>query len=299
MLNQPDAIFIGFQKAGSTFLRSYFTYHPDIYWARNGRLFMEDFDKEHYLSLDNMRSEHKCYIDMYESLAMGFLRTSWEQDMQIRFIPDFRLASDGHDLPTIDMIPLRIKDALPKAKILIVIRNQLDWLRSHYMYYLGVLPEKRKKFRDYISMLDGKRVLFAGSFHHTIEVYFGIFGKHNVHVMILEQIRDEMEESLKKLCEFLDVDFVNFPQEEWRINRGRSYGIGHIIRISTSLGISYASLQKLSLSSKYIKRIIPKLYNYDVLTSSEKYFIHAFYAGSNYYTSKLIGIDLGQYGYPI
>ncbi len=35
----PDAIYIGQPKTGSTFLRSYFDYHPEIQWARHADYF--------------------------------------------------------------------------------------------------------------------------------------------------------------------------------------------------------------------------------------------------------------------
>lgn len=297
MSRLPDVIFIGYQKAGSAFLRSYFSYHPNIYWTRNGTFFMsEDFElkKDQYASLIDVDDSLDCVIDMYESLALGYIQDGWgERDL----CPNFDLAN--HFLPEVDEIPKRLQAVVPDAKIVVMIRNQVDWLRSNYLHYINGLPEGKKKFSDFLSTLEGKRITFAGLYHHCLEAYFKAFGKKNVHIILLEQIKTDRLQALQKLCDFLEVPFVDFPKKYWNINKGKSYLQGNLIRMSSVLRIPYSVVRQLSPLVGPLQDKLLSVNSSDVLTSSEKSLIQSFYAVSNYHTAKLTGIALTQYGYPM
>ena len=142
----PDTEYIGQPKTGSTFLRGYFSQHPKIAWRRNATMFQANpFVREKYLSLFTDEAECDCLVDMYEGLAVGYsLGKSTQWDAAVALVPD-------HPLDGRSMIPGQRDTAerilsLPDARILLTLRNQVDWLRSSYLHYMLGMPPSEGDF---------------------------------------------------------------------------------------------------------------------------------------------------------
>ena len=306
--NKPDVIYIGYPRAGSTFLRSYFSNHPDIHWTRTPEYFgsNEKFYSEEclYYGPGADKKKAKCIIDMYECHVLGYIwsdhklgelkdKVSYiKREINSPFNRDYYYPDPGE-------IASRIKITLPKAKVLIVLRNQVDWIRSYYIYHLNVLPGKNKTLYDFLSTRFGKCVLFSGLYHNTIEPYNKLFGKENVYVMLLEQIKDDSNDALKRLSQFLGVDFVELPKKKERLNKGFgdrfARGVKRLSKLG--IGINKNNVKRLRWLIRLSGRI--NVGENDILTMEEKAFIRSFYAASNFHTSQLLGIDLDAYGYPV
>lgn len=304
--HKPDVIYIGYQRAGSTFLRSYFSHHPDIQWTRISDYFesIEKFYSPGYLYWDANAetSTHKCVIDMYEAHATGFISGDKLEELQdasfyIKKQINSTLNRD-YFYPDPGKIARRIKDTIPDAKILLVLRNQVDWIRSNYLHRIIDLPQRHKTFEDYISTRIGKTILFGGLFHDTIKIYYDLFGKENVLVLLLEQFKRDRDETLKKLCQFLGIDFVEFPTNKEKRNKGFDNRVGNGIRKLSRIGIGISGSKT---EGHFLIRLLSKLkfLDRDVLAAKEKAFIRSFYAASNCHTSELLEIDLGDFGYPL
>lgn len=298
MKYQPNAIFIGLPHSGSTFLRSYFTFHNEVSWERNADHFMRaGFDAQTYQALD-APTRGRVFIDMYELLAINFIvPNEIEKFEQNRFALDFDMSRQQLAPP--EMIPSRIKATVPEAKIIIVIRNQVNWLRSHYMYHIQNMPPRHRKFSDYLNCLDGKRVVRAGNYHSTIAAYHEIFGKESVHILLLEQIAQDQALTLKALCAFLNIKYVDFPEGEERKHSGKSLLAGHFIRILSKLGISLRSMQKFSRIYRPVIDLASKMSLPDVLSRNEISLLRSFYSSSNVETANLINTNLAKFGYPV
>lgn len=298
MAYQPNVIFIGLPHSGSTFLRSYFEHHPEIAWARTAEHFMRsNFDASAYKS-QAAPAKSKVFIDVYELLAINFLFPENRLDLEK---PRFSLQMDlsSQELPPVELIPSRIKTTLPSARIVFVLRNQITWLRSHYMYHIQSLPVNARKFRDYLNCLDGKRIAAAGHYHLTIQAYQEIFGKDNVHVLLLEQIRTQLDPTLQALCGFLGVNYVDFPRESQERHTGKSLLSGHAIRTLSRLGISERGIRRFAPLYSPILGSLSARYKPEVLSTNEISLLQAVYSRSNYHSSKLTEIDLAHFGYPV
>jgi hypothetical protein len=305
--HKPDVVHIGFQRAGSTYLRSYFTFHPDIRWTRTAGYFESNekfFSQEYmYCDLNAKNEKNTCTIDMWETHGLGHVIGEKFNSLEDRifYMKGETKAQFNRDYyyPDPGETAKRIKSVLPEGKILIVLRNQESWLRSNYLHQILDLPGREKTFYDYISTRAGKAEVFGGLYHHVIDAYYQLFGKENVLVILLEQIKLEKEETLKKLCRFLGVDFVPFPEAKGKMNKGIGKRVGSGIRICShwGIGITRKNSQRFSLLTRLFGKL--KILDRDVLKYKEKSFIHSFYGASNCHTSMLTGIDLASYGYPI
>lgn len=306
---QPDVVFIGYQRAGSTFLRSYFTHHPGIEWTRVSDYFGIDNNYHspgvHYFDRRAAPPQDKarCVIDMYEGNAVGYIAGPEFPQLEdkIHYVKrDIRTRfQKKYYYPGMAEVANRIKAEAPDAKIAIIIRNQVDWLRSNYLHNILDLPKGNKTFFDFIATRAGKCVLAAALYNQTIEAYYQRFGRENVHVMLLEQVKKDLDGTLESLCRFLGVDFVSFPKSAHKKNIGFGKRTGRGIQKLSRLGFG---LTRDNIDKH--KRLIwlmekMKFLDSDLFGAEERAFINAFYAAGNFYTSELLGIDLAEYGYPI
>lgn len=289
---QPDVVFLGNQRSGSTFLRSYFTHHPDIGWTRRANAFIAaGFDSAAYRAASFDGERPSCYIDMYEGLGTALLVGDARPWGEVGFEPG---APIDPALMQLDHVTIaqRIKDTVPEAKILLIIRNQIDWLRSDYLHHVNHLPPGRRRFRDYLAAPEGKVILYAGLFHETIRVYREIFGAARVHVLLLEQMRDEQEQTLRRLCDFLALPFVSLPPTQSKRNRGKSYAAGWLARWGVRPG-------RMPGFMRGLKPLALRLLDRDPVRPADAGLLACFYAGINHHTARLLDIDLAKYGYAL
>ncbi len=277
-------------------VRSYFDLHPDILWTRHGGYFLQAHSSsdstDYHNNFVDIPATPGCLIDMYEGIALGMVRLSSTTDFQNFFLPN-TIVDRSALLPDIKMVAERIKSALPNAKILLIIRNQVDWLRSCYTHLLRWLPPGHRSFYDFITTPYGKCVLHAGHFHETIHIYQDMFGNDNVHIILLEQIITHREHTIRQLCRFLGIKYQEFPPEKQHQNKGRSPALRWFLQRETFLsGLASATLFR--RVEPILRRITPR----DIFTDGDKAFITSMYAVSNRLTTKLSNIDLAHYNYP-
>ncbi|MBT4482184.1 MAG: hypothetical protein HOC71_00735 [Candidatus Latescibacteria bacterium] len=294
-------------RSGSTYLRSYFTQHPDIRWTRKAWFFQleksDEIRQQKYLDFFSSEFLHRCFIDMYEGLSLGYIlsdppRKDYSDQQFSEWSPKWMIPGmqmDGRELiPGHDELARRIKQILPESKILVVLRNQVDWLRSMYLHLYGHLPKERKNFTDFLDTLEGKCAISAGNFDKTLEIYESFFGKENIHVMLLEEFSQNEEQTLRELCNFMEVPFYPIDRKSADKNIGKAHNQTRFLRFQSILGTRGLKLATL-FSAGRLGRHLSK----DVLTEHEKEMIRSFYAVSNYRTSLWLDCDLAKWGYPV
>ncbi|MEX2161710.1 MAG: sulfotransferase [Anaerolineales bacterium] len=293
----PNAVFIGFQKAGSTLLRGYFSLHPQIQWTKKAIFFsLEDFEKQkqdYFTLLESRRAD--CYIDMHEALAVGYLRKhikDWgEKDVDLGYA-----ATHPFSQTPVTLIPSRIHQLLPQTKIIITLRNQIDWLRSNYIHVQVRMPANKRRFHFFLQTIEGERLLAAGYYNHILEAYFDIFGREKVFVLPMEELASDLEKALQKLCTFLDIDYHPYPKSKQTVNTGHSLLRARLVEVASRFGLDARRLRRLSpLISVVDKRA--SSFGRPIISQRELEWLNSKYAASNKITGEMLGVDLSQYGY--
>lgn len=129
--------------------------------------------------------------------------------------------SGGYDSK---VIADRLQAVFPEARILIVVRRQLDMAVSMYKQYVrmgGICT-----LREYLfPPRDGRIPLFRVAFleYGRLAGYYArLFGAGRVRVMLYERLRDEPASFLDELAEFAGIrSGVEFPAED-RVNESMS-----------------------------------------------------------------------------
>ena len=119
------------------------------------------------------------------------------------------------------LVSKRVAKAVPNVKIIMVIRNQKDWLACHYRNLLELLTKRRQTFRDFLITFEGKLVTNGGMYNHTIQCYYNLFGREDVLVLVLEEIHYDLQGQLDRLCKFLDIGQHTYVPEDSHYHKGR------------------------------------------------------------------------------
>lgn len=298
-MKKLDALLIGYKKVGTTLLRDFFEQHPSISWSRNGGYFLlnnSDYEKrrDEYLEKISLLN-NKINIDMFEQLSIATIKEK----------PDVNKFSINETLDYNNLysskeeVANRIFNTLENTKIIITIREQLDWISSYYLHHMITLDPKYRSFQDFLKTPEGKCVLSAGYYNETIKVYQKVFGKENVFVLPLEEIKNNFNDAFNRLAKFLEVESIEFLKSSAETNKGIGSLNGKFVSMASKIGISDSMMKRIKPLYTAIKPLLLNKKNKNILNGTEQNMIKAFYATSNLETQKLLDKDLKGLGYYI
>jgi hypothetical protein len=284
MMRTPDILYIGFPKTASTFIRGFLEFHPDVHVDQRAQTFITAPERVSIADDDAAATGGaRCYVSMAEKIAEGVV-----------FDGDFPWREIMFDATALDRLPGRLEVSpshwaralaarFPEAKILMAIRDQVDWLGSAYRYYVSQLAADRRSFLDFCETPKGAVLLRAGHYDLTIDAYRRAFGADRVTVLRYEALREDRSAFLASLCQFLDVDPVDFQGAP--ANVGRSALVTALHARAPWAGNLPGPLRELA---KSVVNGISSHAKGTSLSETERRFIKSTFAASNLRTEALL-----------
>ncbi len=186
----PDFFVPGAAKAGTTSLFSYLTQHPSV--------FIPAIKEPNFFSDDPVREFRtlEAYLRLYSGCPAGVMAG----DASPSYLPSQNAAS-------------RIFALQPKAKIIILLRNPVD--RAYSLYW-----QRRKWFSEVLSFEDalaaeeertrdgwtfGFRYVGSGLYCEQIKRFHDVFGKEEVQIYLLDDLRDDAGAVCRSVFRFLGI----------------------------------------------------------------------------------------------
>jgi hypothetical protein len=112
----------------------------------------------------------------------------------------------------------RLKEFLPDAEIMIVIRNQLTAIPSMYANhgaYLKMVPRRYwrryvsfDEWMDYCTTFIKYSALDSFFYHRILDLYASLFGKNKLHILLYEDFVNNEEGFIIDLCRILRIEAV-------------------------------------------------------------------------------------------
>ena len=207
---KPDFFIVGAPKCGTTSLYYYLRQHPEI--------FLPDYKEPHYFGKD-LKKRSNEFIDNDDEYLSLFKDAKSNQ--KIGEGSTFYLYSKS--------APREIKDYNPGAKIIIMLRNPIDFLHSLHSQFLFSGNEDESDFKEALNLeedrIRGKKLpknidmldkiyyrKHAFRIPGQIQSYLRIFGDENVAVIILDDLHKNPGQCYIKILKLLNVD-TNFTPD--------------------------------------------------------------------------------------
>ncbi|MBT5016357.1 sulfotransferase [Candidatus Peregrinibacteria bacterium] len=186
---------VGAQRSGTTYLYSVLDEHSEILMAKPVKP-----EPKFFLSEDYNKG-----IDFYENKYFSKI----ESDVKT-------LGEKSTSYYESEVVPDRIKNYFPEAKIIFILRDPIQRALSNYYFSVNNGLEKRtisevflekippETYPDHIST-DPFNYLGRGEYMKFIKKYLDCFGEKNVKILIFERLIGNINQ-VQGLYEYLEVD---------------------------------------------------------------------------------------------
>lgn len=131
--------------------------------------------------------------------------------------------------------PKLIHDAIPTAKIIMILRDPVERSFSHYLNGIGLgyetlpfieaMKEALKKDNDYSG-----RIATTSFYTDSVSKYLDTFGKNNVKIIIFEEFFKDVKTNFKEILNFLGI-YEDTPTMDFSIHNEFSIPRGKVSEI--------------------------------------------------------------------
>jgi hypothetical protein len=194
----PNFLIIGAQKSASTFIHVCLAEHPEVFMPPNEIPYFEDPDFR-----ETKREEfERLFSGVGGEKAVGIKRPNYLAKPEV---------------------PGRIKEMIPEAKLIAVLRNPVQRAVSAYFHYVnnGFIPPAPLE-RSMTRLLDGEykksypkaeEILEYGLYHKHLERYLSFFDRGRILILFQDEIAKDNLAQLRRAYRFLEIDDSYVPRQ--------------------------------------------------------------------------------------
>jgi len=224
-------VHIGCMRCASTHLQALFNEDPRIALMLKTRFFSYNpyYGKgfEYLNKVLSIDEKQEIIIDSDENYSLGRFKHRLINYADKDFSYRKELSVIYHDIFS---MAERIKSIYPNASILMVIRNQADWIKSVYKHdiqHFGIDSD----FESFLKSDLGIAYKQAADFNNLHSVYSSLFGRDNVKVLLFENIRNYRNLFYKNLSEAVGLSLSPIDLNGKGKNASRSDSLIYFQRI--------------------------------------------------------------------
>ncbi len=248
----PNLVIIGAMKCGTTSLHRYLDLHPDICMSQTKEL---DFFIE--------EKKWSKGLTWYESNFMQPNKVIGESSPNYSKYPFF------------SRVPERMYKIIPNTKLIYIIRDPIERIKSHYVHNIANGREKAS-LKQALDNLKSNHYVNCSKYFMQLEKFSDYYHRSSILIVDLVDLKKNVKETLSRIFQFLEVDQFfenkefstvyhqskNMTRPNW-INNCTSY-IPGINKIKSMFpGLFKYSMGKPILSEELQKALIDIL-KYDV-----------------------------------
>jgi Sulfotransferase domain len=294
----PNFLIIGAQKSASTFIHVCLAEHPEVFMPLNEITYFEDPDFQHL-----KREEfEQLFGGVNGEKAVGIKRPNYLAKPEV---------------------PGRLREMVPEAKLIAVLRNPVQRAVSAYFHYVnnGFIPPAPLE-KSMTRLLDGEykrsypkseEILEYGLYHKHLERYLSFFDRERILILFQDEIAKDNLAQLRKAYQFLEIDDSYVPRQLNDRPQAVVYSIPRlkVLRLRNERLYDYNSertrlyIRQQSRLDKAVCRTIDRLDHYllsrvfgnekPALTEELRRRLHEFYAEDVGRLEELLGVKLERW----
>ncbi len=189
----PTFLYIGASKAGSSWIYEVLREHPDIYVPAAKDVYF--FDRHYDRGL-------AWYAELFAPGASHHARGELSHD--------YYLSSE---------VAERIRRDLPEAKLLVCLREPIDWLVSAYLFNLTTHVHGDESLESYAARPEVVRQM---DYLARLEPFYALFPREQISVRFYDDLRRDPKRFASELYAFVGVDPAFVPSVlETQVNAAR------------------------------------------------------------------------------
>lgn len=178
----PTFLVIGAMKAGTTSLHEWLRHHPQIFMPKLK-------EPEFFSEEDNWRRGVAWYSSLFEPGASSPVRGE---------------ASTGYSrTERFPSAPARAAAIVPEVRLVYVLRDPIDRMRSHYRHSV-LMGRERRPIDD--ALRSGGGYLDASRYARQMRNHLEHFGREQLEVFFSDDLRDDPHGTLQHVCSFIGAD---------------------------------------------------------------------------------------------
>ena len=224
-MNKPNLFLVGQPKSGTTALHDFLGQHPEIYMAsiKEPHFFCQDFHQE---------------SDRYHQKRLFF--DFREQDSYLKLFAPANSAKILGESSTnylySEVAAREIYNFNPESKIVIILREPVDFLYSLHSHYVKFTEENEEDFARALVLeslrTQGKAVsprvtspsyLYYSQrikYYQQVKRYYDLFEPSQIKIILFEDFKQDNAKVYREILDFLGVD-TNFTPEYKIVNTNK------------------------------------------------------------------------------
>jgi len=252
MNRKVNLFIIGASKCGTTSLWSMLNNHTDVYMSQPKEPF--------FFSFSDYNSKYEDYYKFFERVENEkYMGEATPIYSETTLIPD---------------LPNRLHKYNPDAKIIYLVRNPLDRLKSVWRQLLYRGHDRKKAYENYCdidvpmmpdsfnkAIYEYPNFIEATKYWTHLKNYLKFFPKENLGVFFFEDLKDNPKSFFKDVCDFLEIDnyFIDEMSEVKNKSKGRKRDSDLMYKLKknkTILKVGSLIKEKFNLSSDLFRKEI-------------------------------------------
>jgi hypothetical protein len=208
-MNEPNFFIIGAAKAATTSLTSLLELHPQAAIVEGKEPHFFSFDQRYQLGWSR-------YLELYKHCrgqkAIGDASTSYSRIRYHRAVMD------------------RIKQHVPKAKIIYMVRHPLERMESAYVEHLcSPGSQLFSSVNDAVRRLS--MVVDSSRYWEVFDAYRQRFGESKIKIVWFEEYIINTTSVFQEVCRFLEIDDTVIPDRERERTNSRNNAASRLAKL--------------------------------------------------------------------
>ncbi len=310
----PNFLVVGAAKSGTTSLYNYLKQHPEVYMSpiKETNYFSTDIDlSEFSKTYKRIERQKKIDIDKYVKGPMD--REIWGAYIKNRnhYVKLFKHVRDETAIGEVSnsylyskVAPYNIKSEIPDVRIIMILRNPIERIFSHY---LADLRDGKTKmgFRDAVTYDFSRKkkgwgvsalYMELGMYYEQVKRYLSAFSRKNIKIYTYDYYKEKVKNVLSDLCAFLNIDRSFYFDTTILHNKARIPKYKNLLYYISKTGIKRPLYRLIPQSLKYnVKNSFFTIKNLPELSNNDKNFLIQFYKEDIIKLSDLIEEDLSHW----
>jgi hypothetical protein len=184
----PNFLLIGAMKAGTTSLYHYLQSHPQI--------FVPVYKApEFFVAESNLRRGVDWYRRQFAGAGEDKIAVGEASNAYAKF-------------PVHQGVPERVAKYIPKARLIYIVRDPIERVRSHYQHRVNERAERRP-FEE--AVFTDPFYLSYSRYALQIERYLEFFPREQILVITTDELRNERAQTMSRVYDFLGVEAACNP----------------------------------------------------------------------------------------